>query len=252
MQPRSALSSLCNRVPSPGTLASRRNRAWQVSVSVRVLGAVGSVDGAAVPVGGPATGAACAALPREPRCLARPADSRAFFAEQSVNSADHALRNHVTRLRKALATAAEDEPRLVARAPRHLLRVGRAESDLEQFERLVTNGREHCRGRRESGATSFRGGGPGREPAGRSRTDPFVRVKRIGSTSCACSRRGSCRRKAGLGGHLALVPELDALSTEHPYRERFGPSSCSPCTGLVVRRRADVYRRPAPPTTRLG
>src|SRR5581483_6199471 len=65
-----------------------------------------------------------------------------LFAEQSVNSADHALRNQISRLRKVLSPAAVDAPRLVARAPGYLLRVEPGELDLEHFERRVAEGRE--------------------------------------------------------------------------------------------------------------
>src|SRR3954454_12298875 len=65
-----------------------------------------------------------------------------LFPEQSVNSADHALRNHVSRLRKVLASAAGGEPRLAARPPGYLLRVEPGELDLERFEQLVDDGRD--------------------------------------------------------------------------------------------------------------
>jgi hypothetical protein len=64
-----------------------------------------------------------------------------LFPEQSVNAADHELRDHVSRLRKVLAPATE-EPRLVARAPGYLLRVEPDELDIERFEELVAMARE--------------------------------------------------------------------------------------------------------------
>src|SRR5215470_263589 len=65
-----------------------------------------------------------------------------LFPDQSVNSADHALRNHVSRLRKVLAPVSDDEPRLVARAPGYLLRVEPEELDLDVFEALLASGRD--------------------------------------------------------------------------------------------------------------
>src|SRR6185437_13375762 len=65
-----------------------------------------------------------------------------LFPAQDVESADHALRNHVSRLRKVLRPVATDEPRLVARPPGYLLRVEPGELDLEAFERLVVEGHE--------------------------------------------------------------------------------------------------------------
>src|ERR687888_672647 len=108
----------------------------------RILGPlVVRVDGAVVPVGGPKQRALLALLLLSAnRVVSRDRLIGELFAEQSLNSADHALRNQVSRLRKALAPAG-DEPRLVARAPGYLLRVEPGELDLEHFERLVAAGR---------------------------------------------------------------------------------------------------------------
>jgi len=110
----------------------------------RILGPlVVRVDGAVVPVGGPKQRALLAMLLLSAnRVVSRERLIGELFAEQSLNSADHALRNHVSRLRKVLASAAADEPRLVARAPGYLLRVEPGELDLEQFDRLLAAGRE--------------------------------------------------------------------------------------------------------------
>ena len=76
------------------------------------------VDGAAVPIGGPKQRALLALLLLSPnRVVARKDLIEELFAGQSVNSADHALRNHVSRLRKVLGPVTADAPRLVARPP---------------------------------------------------------------------------------------------------------------------------------------
>src|SRR5262245_11709159 len=113
-------------------------------VEFRILGPLTvRVDGTAVPIGGPKQRALLALLLLGAnRVVSRERLIGELFAEQSVNSADHALRNHVSRLRKVLEPAAVDEPRLVARAPGYLLRVEPGELDLEHFERLVGDGRE--------------------------------------------------------------------------------------------------------------
>src|SRR6188508_2528050 len=91
------------------------------------------VDGAPVAIGGPKQRALLALLLLSAnRVVSRDQLICELFAEQSLNSADHALRNHVSRLRKVLASAAADEPRLVARAPGYLLRVEPGELDLEE------------------------------------------------------------------------------------------------------------------------
>src|SRR5438034_5697317 len=102
----------------------------------RILGPLSvRVDGTPIAVGGPKQRALLALLLLSAnRVVSRDRLIDELFAEQSVNSADHALRNHVSRLRKVLAPAAGDEPRLVARAPAYLLRVGQGEPDLERVE----------------------------------------------------------------------------------------------------------------------
>src|SRR6187455_1373620 len=120
----------------------------------RILGPLSvRVDGAEVPIGGPKQRALLALLLLSAnRVVSRERLIGEIFADQSVNSADHALRNHVSRLRKVLGAAGADEPRLVARAPGYLLRVEPGELDLEQFERLVGAGREALAGGDAAGA----------------------------------------------------------------------------------------------------
>src|ERR671934_263305 len=109
----------------------------------RILGPlVVRVDGAPIRLGGPKQRALLALLLLSAnRVVSRDRLTDELFADQSVESADHALRNHVSRLRKVLSPVATDEPRLVARAPGYLLRVEPGELDLEHFERLVADGR---------------------------------------------------------------------------------------------------------------
>src|SRR3954447_20045049 len=101
------------------------------------------VDGQPVAAGGPKQRALLALLLLSAnRVVSRDRLVAELFSEASVNSADHALRNHVSRLRKVLSAGASDEPRLVARTPGYLLRVEPGELDLESFEGLVAEGRE--------------------------------------------------------------------------------------------------------------
>src|SRR6266568_3304944 len=91
----------------------------------RILGPLAvRVDGTPIAVGGPKQRALLALLLLSAnRVVSRERLLGELFAEQSLNSADHALRNQVSRLRKALSPATGREPRLVARAPGYLLRV---------------------------------------------------------------------------------------------------------------------------------
>ena len=146
----------------------------------RILGPlVVRVDGAVVPIGGPKQRALLALLLLSAnRVVSRDRLIAELFAEQSLNSADHALRNQVSRLRKVLSPAAADEPRLVARAPGYLLRVEPGELDLERFERLVGEGPRGARGRRSGCGCELAPGGRGAlVTAGRSRTSSSSRSR---------------------------------------------------------------------------
>src|SRR4051794_2465818 len=193
----------------------------------RILGPlVVRVDGAAVPIGGPKQrGLLALLLLSANRVVSRDRLVAELFADQSVSSADHALRNHASRLRKVLDPAAAEEPRLLARSPGYLLRVEPGELDLDHFERLVAEG-----------ADALAGGEPGAAAralraaealwSGRPLADlefePFARleVERLEELRLAAVEQ-RIDAELALGRQLALVPELEALGAEHPYRERF-------------------------------
>jgi WD40 repeat protein/DNA-binding SARP family transcriptional activator len=193
----------------------------------RILGPLAvRVDGTALPIGGPKQRALLALLLLSAnRAVPRERLIEELFAEQSVNSADHALRNHVSRLRKVLAPAARDEPRLVARTPGYLLRVEPGELDLENFELLVVAGRESlAAGDPAAAAESLRAAErlwQGR-PLADLELEPFARVEveRLEELRLAVVEE-RVDAELALGRHLAVVPELEALGAEHPYRERF-------------------------------
>jgi WD40 repeat protein/DNA-binding SARP family transcriptional activator len=193
----------------------------------RILGPLAvQVDGVSVPIGGPKQRALLALLLLSAnRVVSRERLIVELFAEQSLNSADHALRNQVSRLRKVLAAAAGHEPRLVARAPGYLLRVEPGELDLEHFERLVASGRESlAAGDPARAAKSLREAERlwrGR-PLADLEFEPFARVEveRLEELRLAAVEE-RIDAELVLGRQLALVPELEALGAEHPYRERF-------------------------------
>src|SRR6516164_10266017 len=108
----------------------------------RILGPLAaSADGEPLQVGGPKQRALLALLLLSAnRVVSRERLLAELFVELSPDSADHALRNQVSRLRKVLAAAGAEPPRLVARPPGYLLRVEPGELDLETFERLLAEG----------------------------------------------------------------------------------------------------------------
>jgi WD40 repeat protein/DNA-binding SARP family transcriptional activator len=192
----------------------------------RILGPLSvRVDGAEVPIGGPKQRALLALLLLNAnRVVSRARLVDELFAEQSVNSADHALRNHVSRLRKVLAPVA-DEPRLVARAPGYLLRVESSELDLERFEALAADGEEAlASGDATAAAAAFRAADAlwhGRALADLE-LEPFLRVEadRLEDLRLAGVEH-RIDAELALGRHGNVVVELETVCAEHPYRERF-------------------------------
>ena len=193
----------------------------------RILGPLAVlVDDVPVPIGGPMQRALLAMLLLSPnRVVSRERLVAELFPAQNVDSADHALRNHVSRLRKVLSPVATDAPRLVARPPGYLLRIEPGELDLDSFERLVAEGRGfRTAGDAAAAARSFRaaeGLWNGR-PLADLEFDSFARVEvdrleelRLG----AIEER--IEAELALGRQLVLVSELETLSIEHPFRERF-------------------------------
>src|SRR5262249_46949697 len=181
-----------------------------------------AVDGTPIPIGGPKQRALLALLLLSAnRVVSRDRLIGDLFAEQSVNSADHALRNQVSRLGKVLG----DEPRLTARAPGYLLRVEPGELDLERFERLVAAGRDALvADEPETAADAFRDAESlwrGR-PFADLELEPFARidVERLEELRLAAVEE-RIDADLALGRHRALVAELEAASAEHPFRERF-------------------------------
>ena len=160
----------------------------------------GSAD-AAVAIGGPKQRALLALLLLSAnRVVSRERLIGELFAEQSVNSADHALRNHVSRLRKVLGAAAPDEPRLVARAPGYLLRVepGRARPRALRASRRPTAARRWPRGDAAAcgRVVPRRGGAVARAAARRSRVRA-VRAGRGRAARGAAARGGRGANRCG-------------------------------------------------------
>ena len=193
----------------------------------RILGPLTvRVDGAPVAAGGPKQRALLALLLLSAnRVVSRERLIGELFGEQSVNSADHALRNHVSRLRKVLSPSPADEPRLVARAPGYLLRVEPGELDLENFERLAAQGREALAAGDPAAAAAALRAAEALWQGSPLADLEFERLARVEAERLEDLRLAAVEERIdselALGRQLALVSELDALVTEHPYRERF-------------------------------
>jgi WD40 repeat protein/DNA-binding SARP family transcriptional activator len=193
----------------------------------RILGPLSvRLDGSPVPIGGPKQRALLALLLLSAnRVVSRERLIDELFAEQSVNSADHALRNHVSRLRKVLGPTIGDQPRLVARAPGYLLRVEPGELDLERFEQLAAEGREALAANKAAAAAASLRAAEGLwegRPLADLEFEPFTRVEveRLEELRLAAVEE-RIDAELALGRQRALVPELETLGAEHPYRERF-------------------------------
>jgi WD40 repeat protein/DNA-binding SARP family transcriptional activator len=192
----------------------------------RILGPLTvRVDGVSLPIGGPKQRALLAMLLSANRVVSRERLIGELFPAQDAESADHPLRNHVSRLRKVLRPVATDEPRLVARPPGYLLRVEPGELDLDTFERFVADAREAlAEADPESAAESLRAAEALWE--GRPLSDlefeaiMHVEVDRLEELRLAVLEE-RIEAELELGRQLALVPELEALTAEYPFRERF-------------------------------
>src|SRR5262245_27082990 len=196
-------------------------------VEFRILGPLTvRVDGEFVHAGGPKQrGLLALLLLSANRVVSRERLIGELFADQSANSAEHALHNHVSRLRKLLSPRSGDEPRLLARPPGYLLRVEPDELDLERFERLAAEGREAlAAGDPAAAAASLRAAE--QLWTGRPLADlEFERLARVEAERLDELRLAAVEERIdaelALGRHLALVPGLETLIAEHPYRERF-------------------------------
>jgi WD40 repeat protein/DNA-binding SARP family transcriptional activator len=193
----------------------------------RILGPLTvRADGVSLPIGGPKQRALLAMLLMSAnRVVSRERLIGELFPAQVVESADHALRNHVSRLRKVLRPVAMDEPRLVARPPGYLLRVEPGELDLHTYEKLVADAREALADADpHSAAESLRAAEALWE--GRPLSDlefeaiMHIEVERLEELRLAAIEE-RIEAELSVGRQLTLVPELESLTVEHPFRERF-------------------------------
>jgi peptide/nickel transport system substrate-binding protein len=145
-----------------------------------------------------------------------------LLGDARPESADHALRVQVSRLRKALDGVGGE--RLLASSAGYLLRVEPGELDLHVFERLFADGRrameegdaDHAAAKLHAAEKLWRG-----RPLADLEFEPFARVEveRLEDLRLAAAE-ARIEAELALGRQAALVPELEALVGEHPLRER--------------------------------
>ena len=200
-------------------------RRWR-AMDFRILGPLEvRAHGRRLALGGPKQRALLAILLLQAdRVVSRDRLIEELWADDPPAAARHALEVNVSRLRKALAANGAGDSALVTRAPGYVLHVAPGELDLWRFERLVEDGRRALeRGRpRRRGEGAAGGRGPvARAAAGGSGVRAVrARGRRAARGASPRGGRGSGRRRARARPSPRLVAELEALTAEHPLRER--------------------------------
>ncbi|MET9676221.1 BTAD domain-containing putative transcriptional regulator [Streptomyces sp. NPDC006482] len=163
----------------------------------------------------------------------------ALWGDSVPASADASLANHLTRLRRVLATVdgspagaapadAGTGGRLLTVAPGYRLLVHEGELDADVFDtRIRAAGHAHEREdwegvlRETAGAMSLWRGTPLADLAPFSETEgPALRVHQLVEARLQALEWG-CDAELHLGRHQDLIPRLTSLAAEHPLREGF-------------------------------
>jgi predicted ATPase/DNA-binding SARP family transcriptional activator len=140
-----------------------------------------------------------------------------LWGEEPPATATKALQVYVSQLRRALGPG---NP-IVTRPSGYAIRLEPGQLDLERFETLVV----HARGAPPERAAELL-----REALALFRGAPLSDAPLLGPASAEADRLAGLRLAAledrldadlALGRHAAVVAELEALASEHPYRERF-------------------------------
>jgi eukaryotic-like serine/threonine-protein kinase len=129
----------------------------------------------------------------------------ALWGEEPPETAAKAVQVHVSQLRKLLG-----RERLVTRAPGYVLRVEDDELDVQRFQRLVE-------AKRFDEALALWRGQPLAEFAELSFA--AAEISRLQELKLACLE-GRIDADLAAGRHAVLVGELEALVTDHPFRQR--------------------------------
>ncbi len=188
----------------------------------RLLGPVEAVrDGRSLPLGGSKPRALLALLALSANdVVSRDRLLEALWPERPPGSADHSLDVHVSRLRKAL----EPDKPLVTRGGGYVLEVDPERIDVRRFERLLAAGREaNAVGKPEDALVAVEAAlGLWRGDAlGDLAYEGFARddVPRLEELRLVATEE-RIDAELALGHQDRLVPELEALISKHPLRER--------------------------------
>ena len=144
-----------------------------------------------------------------------------LWGDAQPATAANTLQVYISQLRRALGAGSG----LVTRAPGYVLEVEPARLDARRFERLVAEGLEALAAGRLRRAAStldaalglWRGHALADFAYEAFAQGEIARLEELRLTA----REASIDAKLGLGRHLDLVGELEALVEEHPLRERF-------------------------------
>jgi DNA-binding SARP family transcriptional activator/tetratricopeptide (TPR) repeat protein len=147
-----------------------------------------------------------------------------LWTDHDGDGAEIALRSTISRLRKRLRDAGVEADLIVTRAPGYVLLAEADATDVHQFERLVSEGRkELARGRPtkavrvlKEAQAMWRG-----SAYSEVRDEPFARAEaRRLEELLLTAIETRIDAELTLGGHNALVGELEALTNDNPMRER--------------------------------
>src|SRR5215208_1916315 len=219
------------RANAAQTLAFVRARAYDRHMSVhsridfRILGPLEVVREAhALPLGTPKQRALLGfLLLHTNESVSRDRLVDELWGEAAPATVNAALSGYLTKLRRALANG-DDESVLATRAPGYVLQVEPDSLDAVVFERLIEEGRAAlARGEAVEAATRLRDAlslwrGPALADLA---YEPFAQqeIRRLEELRVEALEE-RVEADLALGRHDSLVPELEALVAEHPYRER--------------------------------
>jgi DNA-binding SARP family transcriptional activator len=184
-------------------------------VEFRILGPLEVRDGERVlPLGGSGRRATLALLLLEAnRVVSAERLIDNVWGDAPPSSAHGSLQNHVWRLRRVLGD------RLETRAPGYLLRIEPGELDLERFRRLV--GEAQAADPEVAAETLRRALALWRGPVLADLADePVVASAAHLDELRVAALEDRVDADLAVGRHAVLVPELDALVAEYPFRER--------------------------------
>lgn len=177
-------------------------------------------DGRDEPLGGPKQRSLLAMLLlRANEVVARDRLIDGLWGERPPATAGHTLDNYVSRLRKVVG-----DDRLERRPPGYVLRVEPGELDLDRFDQALRQGRETlARGKPAEAADSLREALALWRGAALAdlQFEPFAQdvVERLEERRLQALEE-RLQADMALGRTAEVVPELEALVREHPFRER--------------------------------